>query len=389
MTFLMVILLQAAPREEVVEVPGEKLKLALVHVPVEGTSIRPFAIAKHETTWKEFLAFYRGDSEKRIIDGITRPSLGMAFFGQVQCPDYLLEDKKPAINLTWHAAMAYADFLTAKTGRKFRLPTDAEWEHAARAGEKGATGDGWHLANSGNRTHVPGESKANAWGLHDALGNVWEVVLEPRAPGELKAVYRGGAWNSPAAELAYGLRQPVRVEWFGADPNRPRSVWWLTSEFCQGMRVACVSDVAGWAASTAYAPKVAVRILKDAEKRVALSKEDREKVLSKGDEIFRTLTIEVRNGGDAVIEELELQAFFLDPKGEPHLLEKEGSNKPARPNFTWAHPVMAGSLHAAAAKPLGPGESRTFEIDVPETFDEPNVNPKAFGARVTWVRLRP
>jgi len=59
------ILLQAAPREEAVEVPGEKLKIALVHVPVEGTSIRPYAIAKHETTWKDFLAFYRGDSEKR------------------------------------------------------------------------------------------------------------------------------------------------------------------------------------------------------------------------------------------------------------------------------------------------------------------------------------
>lgn len=385
----LLLLLQAAPREEVVEVPGENLKLALVQVPVEGTPLRPYAIAKFETTWKEFLRFYRGEEEKRILDGITRPSLGMAFFGQVQCPDYLLEEKKPAINLTWHGAMAYADFLTAKTGRKFRLPTDAEWEHAARAGEKGATAEGWHKGNSGERTHVPGESKANAWGLHDMPGNVWEVVLEPHTPGAVKAVYRGGAWNSPAAELAFGLRQPVRVEWFGADPNRPRSVWWLTSEFCQGMRIACVSDAAGMEASKAYAPKISLKILKDVEKVVQLSKEDREKVLSKGAELFRTLTIELRNGGEGVIEELELQAYFLNPKGEPHWLEKEGLNKPARPNYSWAYPVLAGSVHATAAAPLGPGESRTFELDLPETTDEPNVNPKAFGARVTWVRLKP
>ena len=227
---------------------------------------------------------------------------------------------------------------------------------------------------------MPGESKANAWGLHDMIGNVWELVLEPQVPGALQAVYRGGAWNSPAAELAFELRQPVRPDWFDADPNRPRSIWWLTSEFCQGMRIACVSDAAGLEASKAYAPKIALKILKDVAKRVAL----------KGDgELYRTLTIEVRNGGDGMIEELELQAYFLNPKGEPHLLEIEGLNKPARPNFTWAHPVMAGSVHAVAAKPLGPGESRTFDIDVPETTDEPNVNPNAFGARVTWVRLKP
>lgn len=389
---LLFTLLQAAPKEEVVDVPGEPLKIPLVHVPVEGSELRPYALAKFETTWKDFALFYREDSqEKRIIDGITRPSMGKAFFGQVQTPAHLLEEKKPAINMTWHSAMAYCDFLTANTGRKFRLPTQAEWERAARAGDAGAAPRELKATShfGAESTLPPGKLKANAWGLHDMLGNVWEVALEQRHFGALKAVYLGGAWTSTEADLAYATRQPVKAEWFAADPNRPRSVWWLTSEFCQGFRVAAVDGPDALAASRAYAPKIGVKALKHAEKVVPLSKEEREKVESKGPELFRALTLEVVNRGDRVVEELELLAYFLTPKGEPHLLEREGLNKPNRPNFTWAHPVLASSAHAAARAPLGPGESRVFEIDVPDTTDDPRyVDPQALGARVTWVRLK-
>jgi hypothetical protein len=390
---LLLLLLQAAPREEVVEVPGEGLKISLVHVPVEGTSLRPYALAKYETTWKEFLQFYQEESqEKRIIDGITRPSVGKSYFGQVQCPEVLLEDAKPAINLRWHSASAYCDYLTAKTGRKFRLPTDAEWEHAARAGEKGAApaaldAVAWHRGNSGERTHRPGESKPNAWGLHDLLGNVWELVLEPAEPSRLLPVYRGGAWNVPAAETTFGLRRPLPTEWCAADPNRPRTVWWLTDDFSQGVRVACVGDAKEMEASTAYIPKVEVKMVGHAVRRVRLPKKEGEKGVA--EEIFRTATVEVRNSGDRTVEELELWVYFLDPKDLPHFLEKEGANKPNRPNYTWAHPVMASSSHAAAAPPLGPGEARSFDIDVPETGDDAAfVNPNRMGAQVRWARLK-
>lgn len=379
-------------KEEVVDVPGEPLKIPLVHVPVDGSALRPYALAKFETTWKDFALFYREDSqEKRIIDGITRPSVGKSYFGQVQTPEHLLEEKKPAINMTWHIAMAYCDFLTAKTGRKFRLPTQAEWTRAARAGDtRDAPGDLKATAHFGaESTRPPGSLKANAWGLHDLLGNAWELTLEQRDFGALKAVYMGGAWNSPVAELAYETRQTVKAEWFAADPNRPRSVWWLTSDFCQGFRVAAVDGPEAFTASKAYAPKVGAKVLKHAEKVVPLSKEERAKVESKGPELFRAATVEVVNGGERVIEELELQVYFLTPKGEPHYLEREGLNKPNRPNYTWAHPVMISSAHAAARKPLAPGESRVFEIDVPETTDHPQyVDAGKMGARVTWVRLK-
>lgn len=390
MIALLLLALQA--KEEVVDVPGEPLKIPLIHVPAEGSALRPYALAKFETTWKDFALFYREDSqEKRIIDGITRPSVGKSYFGQVQTPEHLLEEKKPAINMTWHIAMAYCDWLTAKTGRKFRLPTQAEWERAARAGDGGdAPKDLKATARHGSETTLPpGSLKANAWGLHDLFGNVWELGLEQRDFGALKAVYMGGAWNSPAAELAYERRQPVKAEWFAADPNRPRSVWWLTSEFCQGFRVAAIDGPAELAASKAYAAKIGVKVLKHAEKVVPLAKEEREKVESKGPELFRTATVEVVNGGDRVVDELELQVYFMTPKGEPHFLEKEGLNKPNRPNYTWAHPVMASSAHAVARKPLAPGESRVFEIDVPETTDHPGyVDAEKLGAGVTWVRLK-
>ena len=130
-----------------------------------------------------------------------------------------------------------------------------------------------------------------------------------------------------------------------------------------------------------------VKVLKDAPRKVVHPKAEGEKRAR--EDSYRAATVDVRNAGDRTIEELELWVYFLNAKGEPHFLEKEGSNKPARPNYTWAHPVMAGGAHPATSKPLAPGESRTLDVDVPETFDDPAwVNPRALGAQVRWVRLK-
>jgi hypothetical protein len=374
-------------REEVVAVPKTDVKVAVVHVPVEGTALRSYALGKHETTWEQFLVFYRGEStEKRVIDGITRPSIGMVYFGQVQTPEALLKPGVPAINLRWHAAMAYCDWLTATTGRKFRLPTESEWEHAAKAGG----GDAWHAGNSGERTHAPSESKPNALGIHDLLGNVWEACLEPLDGAGCAPVYRGGAWNSPKDRVAPGLRSRVPAEWFSADPNRPRSVWWLTSDFSQGCRPALVGDEAAVKASADYAPKLVLTLKGAVEKQIPLSKEDREKVESPGSDFFMTVSGEVVNGGDRAVEELELLVYLLDAKGGPHFLEKEGANKPNRPNYTWTYPVLANSAHEAPRRPLVPGGTRAFSVDVPYSWDAPQyIQQGKFGARVTWVRFAP
>ena len=102
------------------------------------------------------------------------------------------------------------------TGGGFHLPTEAQWEYACRAGTTGPYAGnldemGWYRYNSGERTHPVGQKKANAWGLHDMHGNVWEwcadwygdydlnVVTDPTGPADGSyRVLRGGGWGSPA-----------------------------------------------------------------------------------------------------------------------------------------------------------------------------------------------
>ena len=93
-------------------------------------------------------------------------------------------EQRPVINVSWEDAAAYCQWLSQETGQPYRLPTEAEWEYACRAGSEisWCFGDdeaqlqdyAWYEKNSGNKTHPVGEKKANAWGLHDMHGNVWE-----------------------------------------------------------------------------------------------------------------------------------------------------------------------------------------------------------------------
>jgi len=109
--------------------------------------------------------------------------------------------KLPVENVTW----ADSDNYCRATG--MRLPTGAEWEYAARAGDPASRyGDidsiAWYKANSGGTTHEVGQKQANAWGLYDMLGNVWQWTadLYPAAKGPDKAL-RGGSWFNDAASV--------------------------------------------------------------------------------------------------------------------------------------------------------------------------------------------
>jgi formylglycine-generating enzyme required for sulfatase activity len=137
-------------------------------------------------------------------------------------PAFFKGPQNPIESLTWNEATEFCRRLSElppekKAGNLFRLPTEAEWEYACRAGsttefcfgddEAGMEEYGWYHKNSGRTTHPVGEKKANAWGLHDVHGNVseWcgdfygdyprEAVIDPRGPksGD-KRVLRGGGW---------------------------------------------------------------------------------------------------------------------------------------------------------------------------------------------------
>ena len=238
-----------------------------------------------------------------------------------------------------------------------------------------------HKDNSKEQTHPPGTKKANAWGLHDMLGNVWEYALEPYKGDQWAPVLRGGVWNVAADGLRYSDRQVVPMEWFEEDPNRPRSTWWLTGNFSQGMRVAQVGDAADVKAAKDYAPKVEVKVTGAEEKIVRTGT---------ASDFYTTVKGEVKNGGDRTIEELELVVYHLDPKGKPHLVDIQGADKPGRATYGWGYPVLFASIREEARKPLAPGESRAFSIDIPKTFDPPEmVDETKAGAHVGWIRFAP
>jgi formylglycine-generating enzyme required for sulfatase activity len=136
-------------------------------------------------------------------------------------------DDHPAIFISWYDAMAFCHWLTAETGQEIRLPSEAEWEHACRAGTTGLyAGElsemGWYQYNACNRTHPVAQKQPNAWGLYDMHGNVWEWCLDffrpdyegvpadgrPRREVERASdvVSRGGSFRNPPGWVASGCR---------------------------------------------------------------------------------------------------------------------------------------------------------------------------------------
>ncbi len=179
------------------------------------------------------------------------------------------KDKQPALGMTWHAAAEYCRWLSAKTGKIYRLATEAEWEYAARAGtatpwSSGATAEtladvAWYGANSGGKPHLGGQKKANAFGLFDLHGNVAEWVIdqhEPKryerlaalpqpavspvavpGPARYPHVTRGGGFEDEPAMLRSAARRGSDPEWSRRDPQLPQSIWWHTDAIFVGFRL--------------------------------------------------------------------------------------------------------------------------------------------------------
>jgi len=150
-------------------------------------------------------------------------------------PSQVKGETNPVDQVSWNDATEFCKKLSEKTRRAVRLPTEAEWEYACRAGsktrfcfgdaEEGFEDYGWYGANSGNTTHPVGQKKPNAWGLYDMHGNVWEwcsdwygeyaagQAADPTGPAKGEdRVLRGGCWGDgpQACRLA-------RRNWSGPD----------------------------------------------------------------------------------------------------------------------------------------------------------------------------
>lgn len=240
--------------------------------PAHQVRIAPFWMERTELTWDEYDAFAFAQSIASAATRATAPPPGSADAITRPSPPYGDESfgfgkgRQPVINVQHHAAMEYARWLSAKTGRVYRLPTEAEWEYAARAGSAGAYAFGddpagldayaWSAANSGGHPHPAGQKAANRFGLHDMHGNVAEWCVDQYdssqyarvapltmgpvlLPGDRRYPYvaRGGSWDDPPARLRSAARRASNEEWNRRDPQSPQSIWWHTDATFVGFRV--------------------------------------------------------------------------------------------------------------------------------------------------------
>lgn len=228
--------------------------------PVRKIEVSAFWMAETETTFAQWDAFFKNQNlpQAKTIDGITRPTAqyidltwGMGRDG-----------RHPANSMSHQAAMMYCKWLYTKTGIFFRLPTEAEWEYACKAGktEDALAGDVKKLAevayfkdNSEAKFHIVKEKKPNALGIYDLLGNLSEWTLDQYNPAYYatsaakdpalapaarypKAV-RGGSFLDAAADLRCANRVASLAEWNQRDPQVPKSRWWLTDGRFVGFRI--------------------------------------------------------------------------------------------------------------------------------------------------------
>ena len=159
--------------------------------PVHTVSIKSFTMGKYNVTFKEYDEFCDATGRSKPKDeGWGRGN-------------------RPVINVNWNDAKAYCQWLSDQTGKEYRLPSEAEWEYACRAGSTGkyCFGDfgddenqlenyAWYLDNSGKKTHPVGEKKPNQFGLYDMHGNVWEWCEDSLHKNYNGAPTDGSIWSN-------------------------------------------------------------------------------------------------------------------------------------------------------------------------------------------------
>ena len=389
-------------QSETVALPETTRTFELVHVPggkLGDLELSPFWIGKHEVTWGLF-DFFAWTDHPGGVDTVSHPSKGKSYLGQAGYPPDFLNSARPVTNLRWHSAVSYCEWLSWRTGAWYRLPTEAEWEFACRAGAKGKAPENldevaWHQANSGESTHEGDGKKANSFGVENMLGNVWEYCLEPVKPPHYGPMVRGGAWNSPPADVTFTNRRTIPLEWYAGDPQTPRSVWWLQSDWSQGFRVVRVAKASTAKERAAYAARMEVNV-EGVEPRARtmivqlVNGEERLVKLKKVPALFYHVTGTVKNAGDRPLAEVEVMVYALREDGKPHLADLfPSAGKEDRATWSKVYPVLTNSfLPGKVRMPLQPGETRAWAVDVPFSFDNPpDVELEAHGARVTNLRF--
>lgn len=237
-------------------------KINADETPQKEITLDAFWMSATEVTRDVFDVFLKDEStsQNSDVDAITRPS-----------PQYVdltwgmgKEGGYPANSMSQYAALMFCKWLFKQTGIFYRLPTEAEWEYASRAGATTPyyfgsdpnllTKYAWFQKNSANKYQKVAQKLPNAWGLYDMLGNLMEWTTDHYLPGRYATielnnpivaptqgvypkVLRGGSFLSDANTCRNGKRIKSDPIWNRRDPQIPKSKWWLTEAKDVGIRL--------------------------------------------------------------------------------------------------------------------------------------------------------
>jgi len=238
--------------------------------PRRRVAIEAFWMGVTEVTFDAYSIFQYPNLDSEVgtnggasgVDMITRPSPAY------EDPAHGMgRQGHPMVGMTRKAAMEFARWLSEKTHRLYRLPTEAEWEYVCHAGvqdvftfgddPEGLDEHAWYAQNSGDEYHEVGLKAPNAWGIHDLHGNVaewtmdrydhrfYELIpqdgsaLNPRTEESTRGLgaVRGGAYDDDAAGLRCADRYRESTRWKRRDPQMPKSRWWNTDSAHLGFRL--------------------------------------------------------------------------------------------------------------------------------------------------------
>lgn len=274
--------MMGSPRKEALRKPDEG--------PAHPVKLSRFFMAKVEVSWDEYLEFFKATSsqgrkeaeENENVDAISGPTPPWG------APDQGWgKGSRPAITMSWKAATTYCKWLSKVTEKKYRLPTEAEWEYACRGGKqtpyffegdaKKYTSEGFlkkifgrdttvinsyvvYKETSPNQSQEPGSVRANPFGLKNMAGNVYEFCSDFYSPTAYSAykkgavnpqgpkrgqehVIRGGSFKSDAKDVRSAARDFTKTKaWLVTDPQMPKSIWWYSDCIDIGFRVVCEVD---------------------------------------------------------------------------------------------------------------------------------------------------